>query len=288
MKCHNNWINLSWDGLPARVNRENLQVKFNSTAKSVVQFDRACDLVAEEIADTHRNLYLAMSGGSDSEYVAKCLLRNRIPFTPIILDYNTPKHNDQRYERWYAIHWCKANNIEPWCVDVNDYCQTSKESMIYSKLRPRLFYGVSTMGLLLESVTQKDGYLVTGSQLEYYPDHEQMTYLEPQLGTYQGFVMQETDLYLETLQPDHHPWAFFYWSPEVMASFVSAWDNSLTIQENKSQLYKTSPRPKYVYPWDLFTDTQVELRKLLTKQKWGTRDCALLGNKEQLLNKLLG
>ena len=27
---------------------------------------------------------------------------------------------------------------------------------------------------------------------------------------------------------------------------------------------------------------------LLTKQKWGTRDCALLGNKEQLLNKLLG
>jgi hypothetical protein len=76
--------------------------------------------------------------------------------------------------------------------------------------------------------------LVTGMQLEYYPDYEQMTYLEPQLGDYQGFVFEESDFYLETLAPNKHPWGFYYWSPDIMASFVNEWNTNLNMQENKS------------------------------------------------------
>jgi hypothetical protein len=131
-----------------------------------------------------------------------------------------------------------------------------------------------------------NGNLITGSQLEYYPDHEQMTYLEPQLGNYNGFVMEETDYYLETIAKDRHPWAFFYWSPEVMSGFVDEWDCTLTMQENKAAIYKTSPRPKFGYTATFFTEFQRLSRKSLAK-KWGTLDCALMGTKEHLLSQLL-
>mgnify|MGYP003349116978 FL=1 len=126
--------------------------------------------------------------------------------------------------------------------------------------------------------------------LEYYPDAEQMTYLEPQLGDYNGFVIEESDFYLETLEQQRHPWGFFYWSPEVMSSFVNSWNVELTMQENKSAIYKTSPRPKFGYPAefaDHFTKNQNTVRRALSKDKWGTKDCALLGTKEHLLSQLL-
>ena len=71
-----------------------------------------------------------------------------------------------------------------------------------------------------------------------------------------------------------------------MASFVSAWDTNLTMQENKASIYKTSPRPKFSYTADFFTDFQKTARRALIK-KWGTLDCALLGTKEHLLSQLL-
>lgn len=287
MLCHNNWIEMSWDGLPQRVAKQNIQVDFNTGAKSILPFDRACDLVAEEIADCYKNIYVALSGGSDSECVANCLLRNRVPFTPLIIHYNLAKLDDQRYERWHALHWCKTHNVEPLCIDVDDYVASSAEIKVYAKLKPRLVHGAHTMGFIMDCMDKYQGHLVTGAQLEYYPDCEQMSYLEPQLGSYQGFVFEEADFYSEVLRPNRHPWAFFYWTPEIMASFVSAWDESLTMQHNKAQIYGTCPRPKYNYPHDIITDNHKLIRNTLAQQKWGTRDCALLGNKKQLLHKLL-
>lgn len=288
MKCHNNWLDLSWEGLAQRLDRQNLEVKVKIKATRIMHFDRACDLVAEEIADTHQNLYLALSGGSDSEYVAKCLLRNNIPFTPLIIDLDYCKHNDQKYESWHALAWCRYHNIEPLRINVSVARQVQKEQQNCLTIKPRLYRGMPMTTHLVDAVEDRDGYLITGSQLEYYPDWDQMTYLEAQLKDYQGFVMQESDIYLETLIPDRHPWAFFYWTPEVMASFVAAWDENKIMQDNKAKIYGTSPRPKYSNPADILTETQIKVRHELVQQKWGTRDCALLGNKEQLLNKLLG
>jgi hypothetical protein len=136
-------------------------------------------------------------------------------------------------------------------------------------------------------VSEREGKLVSGYQIEYYPDHEQMNYLKPQLGDYRGFVLEESDLYIETLEPDQHPWAFYYWSPEVMASFVHAWDTNFNMCDNKSRIYNTGPRPKFVYPENFFPAKQITFRNLLTEQKWGTIDCALLGDRETLLDRLL-
>lgn len=286
MLCKDSWIDISWDGLGARTGKENLKVAFNKRAKTLLDFDLACDQVAEEIYDSSKNLYLALSGGSDSEYVATCLVRNNIPFTPLIIDYKNYQGKYPQYELWYANQWCKKHQIAPKIVELDKYPLSENEKQNYNKIKPRLPNGTITSGFLHLLMEELDGNLVTGSQLEYYPDHEQMTYLEPQLGNYNGFVMEESDYYLEIIQQDRHPWAFFYRSPEVMSSFVNAWDCNLTMQENKAAIYKTSPRPKFGYTANFFTDFQHTVRKSLTK-KWGTRDCALLGTKEHLLSQLL-
>jgi hypothetical protein len=287
MLCKDSWIDLSWDGLPTRQGPENIAVKINRRAKELLPFNTACNRVAEEIYSTHKNLYVTMSGGSDSENVANTFLRMGIPFTPIMITYDATRHNDQKLEMWWAQQWCKKNNIKPLVVDVGNYANSKTEKQYTSIVKPRLGNGTVTHGLILDTVQQLNGHIVSGFQLEYYPDHEQMEYLRPVLGNYNGFVMEEADLYVETLVPNQHPWAFYYWNAEIMASFVSEWDTTLTMQENKAKIYGTVHRPKFVYHRDVFEPNIKKIRDQC-KQHWGTRDCALLGSKEQLLAQLLG
>ena len=54
-------------GTAARNKTENIRVEFLRRAHTLMQFDHACDLAASEIYDSHKNLYLALSGGSDSD-----------------------------------------------------------------------------------------------------------------------------------------------------------------------------------------------------------------------------
>jgi hypothetical protein len=242
--------------------------------------------VAHEIYSQHKNLYVALRGGCDSENVANAFYRNKIPFTPVILIYDGVEDQKQIKESWYAIEWCKKHKIEPCIVHSHDFIGSLEEKRLFLDVRPRLFYGNITTGLLKKTMELYNGMLVTGYQLEYYPDHEQMTYLEPQLGNYVGFVMEETDQYLEAICPNQHPWGFHYWNPDILVAFVNEWDASLTMQENKANIYKISHRPKLGYPIDFVSPQTHHKRRLLSSQ-FGTLDCALLGTKQSLLEKLV-
>ena len=286
MLCKNNWIDLSWGGLPVRQGAEDITVKINQRARELLPFAKACDRVAEEIYSNYKNIYVAMSGGSDSENVANTFLRMGIPFRPIMITYNVTRHNDQKLEMWWAEQWCRKHNVEPLVVDVGNYANSEREKYYTNLIKPRLSYGTVTHGLILDTITELGGNLVSGFQLEYYPDHEQMEYLRPVLGDYQGFVMEEADAYVETLAPNQHPWAFYYYNPEILASFVNEWDTSLTMQENKARIYGTVHRPKFVYHRDVFSPDVAKIRDGARKH-WGTKDCALLGTREQLLDQLL-
>lgn len=275
---------MSWDGLPQRRTKENIRVDFNKQAQSILSFDKACDLVAEEIYCTHKNLYLGLSGGSDSENIANVLYRNKIPFTPIIVDYNHFTVPDRVDENWWAKQWCKKHQIEPLLVYSDGYIETVLEKERFVKLKPRLIGGTVTTGIVLDEVEKRGGQLLTGYQLEYYPDYDQMTYLEPQLGDYVGFVVEESDLYLETLSPNRHPWGFYFWNPEIIVAFVNEWDTTMTMQENKAEIYNTSLRPKIPYHTNFFKKGHERAQLAKT---FGTLDCALLGTKEALLEKLV-
>lgn len=286
MLCKDNWLSVTWDGLGVRQQKENLKVEFHRQASGLMPFDQACDQVAQEIYDTHRNLYVALSGGCDSENVANVLLRNSIPFKPVILIYDHVQHQSQILESWYAIQWCKKHQITPQIVHSENFIGSTEEREAFLRIKPRLIFGNITTMLLKKYMDQCQGSLLTGYQLEYYPDHEQMTYLEPQLSNYVGFVMEESDRYLEAIAADQHPWAFHYWSPEILAAFVNEWDPELTMQENKAAIYQVAHRPKMSYPCDLLPASSMKNRKILV-ENFGTLDCALLGTKQQLLKKLV-
>jgi hypothetical protein len=286
MLCRDNWIDISWDGLTKRKQKENLRVMFNQQADKIIPFDQACDQTAQEIYSQHKNLYVALSGGCDSENVANAFRRNNIPFTPIILIYDNVEDQEQLTESSYAIHWCKKNNVEPLIIHSQDFIDSLEERAVFLEVRPRLFFGSITTALLKKTMESINGLLITGYQLEYYPDHEQMTYLEPQLGDYVGFVMEETDQYLETICPNRHPWGFHYWSPDILAAFVNEWDTNMTMQENKANIYKVPYRPKMGYPSDILSEEKYSNRKRFAFQ-FGTLDCALLGTKQSLLEKLV-
>ena len=275
---------MNWDGLDCRRSKENINVDFKKQAQCLMSFDKACDLVAEEIYSAHKNLYLGLSGGSDSENVANVLYRNKIPFTPLIVEYNHVASINAVEESWWAKQWCKKHQIDPLIVYSNDYTTSTVEKERFLKVRPRMLGGIITTGIAMDAVEKREGAFITGYQLEYYPDHEQMSYLEPQLGDYVGFVLDETDLYLETLSPNQHPWAFYYWSPEIVAAFVNEWDTTMTIQQNKVAIYNTSSRPKISYSKDFF---EYAKRRGQIVDSFGTLDCALLGTKQSLLEKLV-
>lgn len=283
MLCKDSWIELTWDGLARRRSKENVKVEFKKQASNLIPFNKACDLVAEEIYDICKDLYLGLSGGSDSEHVANVLYRNKIPFTPLIIEYNHIQ-SDSIQETWWAKQWCKQHQIEPLIVYSNDYTASSIEKERFLKVRPRMLGGIVTTGIAMDAVETRGGKLLTGYQLEYYPDSDQMTYLEPQLGNYIGFVLEETDLYLETLSPNQHPWAFYYWSPEILSAFVNEWNTEITMQENKAAIYNTSLRPKILYDKQFFDYAKARGQ---TVDSFGTLDCALLGTKDTLLKKLV-
>lgn len=285
MLCTNNWIDISWDGLPQRKQRENLQVNLSRKA-NLVPFDLACDQVAQEIYHSHGPLYLAFSGGCDSENIANVLYRNHIPFVPVILIYDNVLDQSQKLESWYAVQWCKSHGIVPEIVHSKDFIGSAEEKLAFLKIRPRLAFGAITTAMLAKFIAQRKGSLIIGNQLEYYPDHEQMTYLEPQLADYQGFVMQESDYYFESLCGGEHPWAFYYWNPDIMAAFVNEWNISMTMQENKAAIYKVTHRPKIAYPCNLLPRPQWLNRRALSS-RFGTVDVAMLGTKQALLDKLL-
>lgn len=56
---------------------------------------------------TFNNIALGLSGGADSESIAELLYRNKIKFTPIIVDYVGKNSHDIAY----AIRWCHLRQI---------------------------------------------------------------------------------------------------------------------------------------------------------------------------------
>jgi hypothetical protein len=287
MLCKNSWIDLSWDGKSNRVGKENLLVQFSQKAKTLLPINKACDLVATEIADTYKNIFVCLSGGSDSENMVNTFVRNKIKFTVLILNYDKIINKNgllhQEYELQYAHKWCRLNQIQPLEIDASDFINNSLDKQRFQKIKPRIIHGHATANALEQIASCHDALLVAGYQLEYYPDHEQMQYLQTQLTDYRGFVMEESDAYIEIMTPNQHPWAFYYWNPEIMASFVNVWDENLTMQQNKAQIYNIEHRPKFAYSTFLYHPNV----HTYAQQKWGTRDCALLGTKDQLLSQLL-
>jgi asparagine synthetase B (glutamine-hydrolysing) len=282
MLSDNNWVEMNWEGRIPRNMKENFTVSIKRKAAKIESFDAICDKTAKDIASKHNDLYLALSGGADSEHVANVLHRNNIPFTPIVmtlLETETPETN-------FAIKWCKHRNIEPLRIHFDHEILLNG---VYRKkiieARSRLLIGVTPL-LVLDEIEKRGGKMISGMQVEYHPD-EQFNGTEGIPTEYKGFVINESDAYQETISPNKHPWAFFYWSPEILASTIYNWDTTLSMARAKEKLYGTEYRPKMINT-DFLVKAAFSMNKKIPRDAFGTIDCALMGDTDEFLSKLVG
>lgn len=61
-------------------------------------------------------IYVAMSGGIDSELIARIMLQEKVPFTPLIARYEKGYNKDDIF---YALDFCEKNKLTPEILDID-------------------------------------------------------------------------------------------------------------------------------------------------------------------------
>ena len=239
MWCRNNWIEYSFGNNTVRQAKESLSLKFNAQAKQLLPLSVTAIETAKEIHSQYQNIYVAMSGGCDSEFVADSFTRAGVPFTPIMLTCE----NFLAIHKWYVDQWCIKNNRTLKILDI-------PFDMLMSVAKKKAFKIKATNGLAVASsivgdyVKKQGGFLVTGAMPAYWPDPKLNLGRNTENFNFEGFYIDEDDFYIESLDPGYHPWCFAYHNPEIFASLVNEWDPSEPVEENKWRMFSQVPRPK--------------------------------------------
>jgi hypothetical protein len=267
---HNQWLNLELD-------QDQFKVEFTKPA-DVTKLDfydnalQAAEILYNKYRD--RPLYLALSGGIDSELVANVFLQKNIPFQPIILKIDS----FNLLESWYAEYWCKQNKIQPKIVNlsVNQYVEQIKK--FFPLLRKLNNLSQTSILYLYDYVDKLNGYCIYAAG-------------DINLDTpSKKFYCHSLD-FISDLLGNGHPTSFFMYTPELAYSYVNQFDINVSEQENKLGFYKVTPRPKIDYIVPLHNDPQIaEIIKkcCYLSQKTICSVPYWYGQKEQLLERLSG
>jgi len=262
---------------------------------SVVDWKTAARHVAEDIHESYNNLYVAMSGGIDSEFVAKTFFDLGIPFKPIIFRVSDLNALDI----WWAFKWCRDNKIEPVVVDVPIEDWVTRILSISRKYCCRVSVVNGSMSFINDYVIAHGGNLVTGAGfIEYFPD-ENLDYMTTRSYTWKdsavhnadgtskkGYLMHEPDL-IQQLSYPTMPFNFLSWTPEIVLSYVYHRDMALDSAANKAKIMNCLPRPKNMgVPGYFFTLHPRASQWVSIKNGIGTTECAYLGTREELLTVL--
>ena len=97
--------------------RMHLWVTYGPCNRAPKSFEDEVYLTARKIADaTTKRIFVAMSGGLDSEIVARAMLHEKVPFTPVIAQFD----NDvNKHDISYAFDFCQQHNLEPEIVKMD-------------------------------------------------------------------------------------------------------------------------------------------------------------------------
>jgi hypothetical protein len=262
---------------------EKFKVYFHSDEPlNQMSFHQAADYTATLISKTYDNIHLLLSGGLDSEYVAKVFVRNKLPFTPIIVinQTNIP-------EVWYAFRFCLENNLTPKILDYSQSYQSHTallKNLFDLSLKLKLQPNLSLIPNFVSTVI-KDASILTGSgdALGRRPDNDYSSYLKP-IGN--SVSIDGSSFYLN-LQSSQHPGPFFVYTPEIFKAFLTEADCTLPLQDAKAKLYEVMPRSKIMLDLHLISDSEI-LKSMIEKRlkKLETLETEAILDKDDVLYKL--
>lgn len=287
------WIEYTYNSNPKQLAEFNVSLKPINYAVDM-DFHTASKQVVEELANMNDNIYVAMSGGIDSEHVANSFYENKIKFTPAIFTCDDLNELDV----WWAYEWCREHNITPITVNYTVKQLTSRLSENSIKYRTRPQCGPLAVQVLSELARNNHGILVAGTgDFTHYPDtsmahmrhHDKPTFSYSDYRVdKEGYYIHLPDLVSGIINSDM-PFNFFSWNPQILYSYINEYDVTKDSAANKVKITGCSKRPKYIgYP-DYFFRTDRDIVSL--NNRMGFRynrftEVDYLGTREELLRVL--
>ena len=253
------------------------KIKFNSRATTFYKnFEDAADYTAHLLYKEwgHKKLYLPLSGGLDSEFCARILLKNNIPFTPVILKLAGTNDN----ETWFAEYWCYINKITPNIITLSRDDIKDKIFVPYLSTIHPLSNQIAVMNhLFLADYAEAHNGVSIGGVGDAHFNFESKKF-------YGNYI----DFGLDIHRPGLHPSAFFIYTPEIMLSYHYQIDTTLDIQYNKLQFYNLTPRSKinYLPEFEKVNATCREILAIRRKKIVETVTPHWFGTKEDIINSL--
>lgn len=189
----------------------------------------------EQITLNYQNLYVSLSGGLDSEFVAKCLIDHGVKFTPIIVDYASNMN-----EMWYAYRWCYEYKIKPVVIKLtrDDIINT------FAKISERYNTAfICAIDFIVEAyVSKSHGKLVTSAAEPF----DRINSLSDNLSISASNILdfRTYDLMLDYYMPHKHFYNFLIYTPDLLYDIIKNLDYKKPIQLAMSEYYGIVPRPK--------------------------------------------
>jgi len=234
MPGHNNWYRLE------QADNQNFKISFSPKPFKKLSVKEAAALTVKRMSVIHNNIWIALSGGYDSEFVATSFYENNVNFTPIIWKYPTNMECD------YALYWCRQRDITPHII-TRDIVEPKFNQLLRNMVKrhhSRVWFGGLTL-YMAEIANKHNGSLVTGTGVITTDN----PYPEP-IGPYAEFCQYE--FFVDFT--NQHLGSFMLYSQELMYAILCEIDQSAPTQEVKSAIYNLPFRPK-IRPYNFLKDT---------------------------------
>lgn len=228
MWSKNNWMSSNLGERRVDQTRE-FVVTMTPYAFKEVSFADASTSVCLDIYHTQNKLYLALSGGMDSEYVLRCFHANGIPITPIIICCG----NEIEVNR--ALLICSELGITPIVKQISEYDLIRCFKRLVFDVLGGIGYNSTHVVLAKQIADSLGGSLVIGNHI--IGESTDIIQEDP-------FVyMSEWDLYSDHVFDQYPCFHFFLHTPDIVHSMLPK-TLGMEWQKYRSQLYNLEYRPK--------------------------------------------
>lgn len=225
----NNWVELKLNEKAAFCSLD--FSNFNPLSKKA-----AIEYNVEQITKKYDNLYVSLSGGIDSEFVAQSLHKHGVKFKPVIVDFEL-----NAAEVWYAYRWCYENKISPEIIKLSYDVLLNKMPAFAAHFNTSY---IQSMDFFIEKyVSDRNGQVLTGTAEPFKRIPIIVDKLTENLSTQLDINLYDYTIDLQF--GDKHPSSFMTYTPEFFYSFIRDVDYNKPVQLAMSEYYGVNPRPKF-------------------------------------------
>ena len=156
---------------------DRFKIKFKPISRKLKSWKEELLISAQDIVQkADRQIYVTMSGGIDSEQVARILMELNVDFKVLTIKH---KQGTNAHDIMYAINFCKQYNIEQKIVelDINEFFSTGIEKYILQGYRSVNIYHYLQL-FIIEALEELQGYGIGGAGEQVYYNINGMPHLK--------------------------------------------------------------------------------------------------------------